>query len=269
MIYCTCQQLSLQRKEGIFRVLDAVAKAGDHELFVELCKYGYFYDIKTFAAAASCGSLEIVGHLHENDCLWDSDVFMEAARAGHLHIVQYLDLNGCIRSGRSVDQVISSGNVELLDYLYSKKSWKSNPFRCTVAVDCEDLKIVKYLHQKGNPLEWHAAACAAAKGNLPILQYLHISGCPWNEEVRLRVARKGNLQILQYLHDHCRAVKASIRRPWNINLIMSVAMLQGNVEIVKYLYANGCSWTTDGYQIALREKHTSLLDWLNTTDCPK
>lgn len=79
--------------------------------------------------------------------------------------------------------------------------------------------------------------CAASVGNLECLEYANkCVGIRWNENTCLAAAENGHVNILKYLYENgCK---------WDCRIIID-AILRDNIEILKYAVENGCPWRGD------------------------
>lgn len=68
----------------------------------------------------------------------------------------------------------------------------------------------------------------------------------------------------QYLYEYVDTV-FTIEVPINT---LNIAIKDGNIELMKMLYQDGCLWNENSCSIAYLKGHTDILDWLTEKGCP-
>jgi len=94
-----------------------------------------------------------------------------------------------------------------------------------------NLKTLKWVTQKGCPIDEDTFNHAAGSGNLKMSKWIWRKGCPWNETTCWYAARSGNLKMLKWLHRKgC---------PWNWEVCCRSAEYSGHVEMLHWLESVG------------------------------
>ncbi len=94
-------------------------------------------------------------------------------------------------------------------------------------------KILRWaLGNHGTTLTPEVFSAAISSGNLKMAKWLRERGCPWSEEAFFVAAEKGKREILDWLLRHgC---------PWNSEIYLHAQ----NIRVLEWLRKNNCPWTS-------------------------
>jgi hypothetical protein len=163
------------------------------------------------------------------DCVYDFHYCI--ALVTTIHIVLYeLILFRFVKLGGM--EAISKGNLDDLMYAKTCGCICTDAKSMALAAKLGHFAIVNYLCEELRG-DWNEIACeyAAANGHSEVLRYLLDKGCPVNERTCEAAARNGHLQCLISAHESgCR---------WNARTT-STAFQRGHYDCYQYAVENGC-----------------------------
>jgi hypothetical protein len=120
---------------------------------------------------------------------------------------------------------------------------------CSVAVRAHQLHIVEWLHNQGicqcDLLEW-----AGVHGDLDLLRV----ACDCTGDPYLYAAVRGDFELLKYTH-------ATAPRVWDGSLCDVIAAI-GNLQLLKWVRARGCSWGRHTNRNAIVGGHIDIFAWV-------
>lgn len=178
--------------------------------------------------AASGGSVEILQWCSDRGLpICSPSVCAAAAGKGHLGALKWLRANNCPWSSTATEAAASNGHFELL----------------------------KWAHANGAEWNGSVSAAAARRGDFEMLKWLQAIGCPCNQATCEGAAAcsdtKTGLAMLKWLRDQGCLLDAEV--------IFNSAAHQGDMEILKWLFANGavwnkstCSWSSNLVDLCAR-----------------
>ena len=102
---------------------------------------------------------------------------------------------------------------------------------------------------------------AANEGRLDVLKWLFEKGCPIDLKCASGAMNSGHVHILQWMKDN------GMIGEWHGYHMFSAASF-GHLEVVKWLRANGCPWDEDACRRAAEHKHWDTLQYLVDNKCP-
>lgn len=135
--------------------------------------------------------------------------------------------------------------LEIVKFLWQRGCRKGADKAMEIAAAWGAMDTIDFLRDQGCP--WPRDTMAIAAGhNLPgTMEKLNERGCPWGQDVMKRAIRYGHLECVKYAH----------RAGWPMYedaLILAVRDSYG-IDIVRYLHANGCPWTSRVCATMVRE----------------
>jgi len=152
-------------------------------IFNWLFKKGFTLDETAFDAAAKIGNLELLKFLNNKGCPWSNNTFNCSIYSGNLKCVQYLDNDNFPWNSTAYNASCETSNFEILKYLVStsyndlSRPWfNSSIFKS--AARSGNVKILKFLKNKGCPWDIDATSEAFTYGNNKALEWLISNGCP-------------------------------------------------------------------------------------------
>nr|UDO47518.1 ankyrin repeat [Pandoravirus massiliensis] len=137
-----------------------------------------------------------------------------AARAGRLDLVQLLDAQGHHPDGMTLTSAI----------------WERHD-------DC-----IKWLIERGCPIESDTLLAAACTGRVDLMRQLRESGCPWHPCAYTDAAAEGHVECLAYMDANGFPRDATA---------MERAAAAGRIRVMQYLHESGLGWHPDTCTSAL------------------
>ncbi len=139
------------------------------------------------------------------------------------------------------------------------------PGKAPTLAECNDAarrgyrEALRWLCQRGGPVDATTLWAAAKSGNIGILEDLRTGGCPWNEDAPAGAAKHGRLLAVQWLRaGGC---------PWDRRTGF-IAAKKGHLDVLRWahraglpLVAETCAWAADGGRL-------DVVQWLRSVDCP-
>lgn len=194
--------------------------------------------------AAEMGRLDLFQLAVQQGCIISHKTMEVAANKGHLDIIKCIDNHTnaklcpvCMCQGAS-----RGGHLYILKFLFPADAWLSEQLAKMLvrnAVLNGHLSVVKWVHEKGLPLDSALLSTAATHGHFELVKYIHYHQTrPDNLgehpiSVVLHAALKGSLQTLVWLRER--------GYPWSNGICLILAR-RGHLEALKYARSNGCAW---------------------------
>ena len=181
-------------------------------------------------------------------------VSANTANNGQIECLKYLHSIGCTMNEYTMKY--ASGNTEDL----------KNPITKNVEISPNYLECVKFLHSIGCPWNKEATDHAAYNGNHQTLQYLHENGCPWDANViceRATFVHK-SLKCLKYVHENGGKLTPKVCS----NAVYSMNADNDAFKCLEYARQNGCPWDEDTMQNAIINKDLDTVKYLHEHGCP-
>ena len=217
--------------------------------------------------AASLGApVGTMEYLCAHWCPWGTDTVETAAAGGHLALVQYLlEVAGCpCQPVEMLTAAVAGGHLEVVRYLLGLET---HPAGCVPAAVRAHLAKVPDQRRTRCLM----ASAALTGGHLEVLQCLFANGWPrWDFDTEI-AAEAGQLQIVQWLHEdsakcgHYRSQGHSRRSQGDI---LNAAAAGGNIEVVKYLRAEGYPWGARTVWRAASYGCLEMVKYLHANGCP-
>lgn len=162
---------------------------------------------------------------------------------------------------------IMNGWVDLLiwalDEFKEKEKEKDNNL-CYYAIQFGQFEILKYLYEKGYTLNKAACDALVLSNNLDILEWFmetlqnENKQIPWDETTCYLASISGNLNILKFLRANgCM---------WNEETC-SMAALNGHLDVLKWARDNNCNWDHNTCTNAAQNGHFEVLKWAKHNGC--
>jgi len=116
------------------------------------------------------------------------------------------------------------------------------------------LESVKYIYEKGCPVNIICMNNATRGGHINIIKYFHENGCIWDETTCESAVLGNNLDILIYLRENgC---------PWD-GYVYCMASRYNYLDIIKYALSNDCPFIEDACHIAKEYGNISSLLYMS------
>mgnify|MGYP002176141403 FL=1 len=112
----------------------------------------------------------------------------------------------------------------------------------------------------GHPVEETTWETAAGLGYLRTLKHLHQQGrLELSENLLQEAAKTGQLEVVKWLRAN--------GWPWNTTTCSWVEE-GGHLEVLQWARANGCEWNEWTFAFAAQGGHLEVLQWLHANGCP-
>ena len=176
-----------------------------------------------------------------------------AARGGNIQVMKYLLEKGAKLDAKSLQTAIDNGQLEMAKWMLENGCSLEN-ISIKTAAGKGYLKIVKWALENRCKYEANAALSAVNSGQLRVVEYLHTNGFELHEKCFIVALEIGHLNIVQYL-------SKTMKFPENA---FDLAVKSGDLDVVKWLYENGCATSKNAPTIAARCGYLYILKWLRT-----
>ena len=184
--------------------------------------------------AIKSGNLQLLKSLVEKGAKVSCDFLFIAAAEGHLDIVKYLVDEKGIGVSHSFWYAANNGHFPVMEYLFEKGVTISDSGDAVnntfLNGHSSRLEVVKYLIEKGAKINDESVSCAINDGgiiSLASVKYLvDEKGAKISDGAVYEAVIEGDLQIVKYLVEKGADVNEGI---------LSVAAHEGHFDIVKYL----------------------------------
>lgn len=216
---------------------------------------GFDKTIEMAVVAARHGSIDVLALVIEE---LEIDVYggacaYAAASKSNLDVLRFLyykpvvhsrlvKMRNCIIS-RASDAAAATSNLGLLQELqeeYGPGKCSQNTF--TIAAYNGDMEIINWLYENGCPWSVNACKAAASAGNLELLKWLYQRGCPADAGTYTGAAFARRRDIMEWaLRHRVDLFTYEYSYSWHA---MDAATFSGDIDIVEWLRANRCPWTS-------------------------
>ena len=216
----------------------------------------------TFDSTVEAGNVKVIQYLYENNCPYDTDIVANAAgRNPNLDVLKWLRECGFPWSPQLCSVAASWGRFDILKWAIDNGCPVDDKICASAAggVERSQLKILKWLRERGYP--WHIFTCkyAAMHGYMDVVKWARENGCPWDAGTCAGAASHGNLANLQWLREQgC---------DWDDWTCCEAARL-GNLEVLVWAHENGCPWDEYTFRCAVQEGPLEVYEYLKKAGCP-
>ncbi len=131
-----------------------------------------------------------------------SEVCYYAIVNDNLNIFNWGRKNGsfCRETAYAFSYAAGNGYIEVLEWGHSYCRFKND--LSSVAAFCGHLNVLKWLVEKGYPLNKNICFYASKKGHLDILIWARENGCEWDINTFFNVQDCGNIECLKWVTDN-------------------------------------------------------------------
>jgi hypothetical protein len=143
-----------------------------------------------------------------------------------------------------------------------------------------DVEALRYAVYRGAPLMSQVYEMAAMSGDVAKVRWLLEQDSDYDSCVVYAAAKGGHLKVLELLDDKNGLNAASgdigtlrylreraVPCPWGLHVAIE-AIERGQLEVLKWLHANGMSMDKSECECAAREDDVRIFSWLRTVGCP-
>jgi hypothetical protein len=267
---------------------------------------GFSWNVVSCEVAAEQGKLEVLQWLRSEGCPCDEEASEWAATYGHLQILQYLHSeNPKFLSENIFWHAALGGHIHILEWLYENANIESSEWgSCTKAAAMNGhINALEWLCYHGYVCDIHACKAAARSGYISVLQWLHLY-FEWagkidktiDAKVFKAALKEGQLHVVRYLrncsetgdfwktvHWNKQACKTAVfgdletpqyphenGRQQDLQQCATLAALTGRLDILQYLYAEGCVLDNQVCGAATSiagQSNMEILKWLQSEGC--
>ena len=186
----------------------------------------------------------------------------------------------CHNSKYYCTEAAKSGSFDILKYIYANELLfdavmiRAPDVSCAASMNGH-FDILKWLLQnKCRRVDDNIFSGAAIHGRIDILEYLLENGYRCGNTVFIKAAASGQIKVLEWFRTRLGFSKKRGCK-WNVRLyrenvrLYSEAAINGHLEVVKWLYVNGCPYNRETGGFAASNGHINILEWiLETIDDP-
>jgi predicted regulator of amino acid metabolism with ACT domain len=206
-------------------------------------------------------SIEIIKYLlsFQNIHL-DRNVFQSAVGTGDLELIKWLLTQNCPYDRNKVVKVIMvKPTWELLKWWEKFENYWTN-LGVEHLMKMGRLDILKWLHQKGVPLDSNKLFDMAARHNQKkIIKWLHNLGFSFSNNMTVYAARKNHFNLLKWLHQQ--GCPFGNYNGFHNHNEVTAAASTGNIQMVKWLIRLGIEVTFVAIIKAAELGHFVLVNW--------
>ena len=209
-------------------------------------------------------------------------------------------MGSCRRSCRDqtvVHEALVAGHQSVLGWLRSldpPSPWCEQDI--AAAAWHKDYAMVRWMRQQDPPCPWDAACISAAAtagvtsavhpmltqeppgqwdvkrrkpftpdSNFAAIRWMRAQQppCPWDETCTAAAASAGNLELLRWM----RAQDPPC--PWDVRGLLVHAISHGDVDMLDWLHGQHCPLDECMYEMAIRQQHPHVLQWLHAAELAK
>lgn len=162
-------------------------------------------------------------------------------------------------------QAAKCGHVVVLEWLREHAGYAFSTLTCAGAAMGGQLPTLKWLHSQGCP--WDHLTCnnAAKGGHLELLQWAVIEKAPTNSDTYVAAAEGGQLEILKWMAEQVLVNPNPIPSAPDRRAV-GMAAQKGNVEMLQWLWEEGCEVDAHSLRGAVKNDHIECLEWAANTD---
>ena len=161
-------------------------------------------------------------------------------------------MGNCVLNSNSILTACKNGDIKIVKYLFEKGA----PIRENEINEASyngHLEIVKYLFEKGAPIYTWAISSASMRGHLEIVKYLFEKGAPIDKRAIALASDNGHIEIVKYLFEKGAPVDAAAIR---------YASYSGHLKTVKYLFEKGAPIGAGAINEASYHGYTEIVKYL-------
>lgn len=169
--------------------------------FLEYIKNtGYEFTLKDMNASCSV-SVAMTSWLRSCHCEWNDSTYIEACKRRSMEHIKYLYENGCPLNRDVMMGAIRSGVLKYVTYLYDKCVEHGIEMMPELFWETKkNVKIIKFLRDKGLSYPTNYINIIARHGNLEALKYIRETGCEWTDSVCCLIANRNEYDMYVYAH---------------------------------------------------------------------
>jgi hypothetical protein len=216
-----------------------------------------------FDAGIRCGvDLPILKWMYKQGCPYTEDTLGVAASWRNTDVLEWLLSINCPMSGWSFHFAIES-NCSLENFAWLRSHgcpWNEQCLPSVLRRD-DNLAIFQYLLAEKFPWTNATLGYLIESGNVSHLKLFHEANIMFNEShFRLAIRKDRPIEFLQYLLQ-------CLSSSWDASTF-SLAVKGGNMSILKWLKAEGCTWDASVFTTAIKKGNGEIIRWMHKEKCP-
>lgn len=185
-----------------------------------------------------------------------------AALRGNLHVIRHLVRRGSVCDAMTGLAAATGGSVDVLRYLAEEKSVPLE-YACVAAARGGHVASLEFLHGTGMKMHTPAFVAACQGGHIVAAKWLvdklgRISML-YSRDATVAAANSGKLELVILLREN-----AGLRLHPSM---MEAAASKGYLDLVQYLFENGCQWTPGNCICAAMRGHLEVLQYAHSKVC--
>ena len=162
-------------------------------------KYGLESNSNSVSAAFNNNHMDVFIFLIKKIGAYEGKYYMEFICNGYMDVIIRIHNQGYDMPD-ACQIAVESNQLEILKWLRGKNYlWDDR--LCYTAAMYRHFDILKWLHENDCILDKYTANEVAISGNLEMLKWLEESGCPFGENILVEASASGNLEMLKYLYN--------------------------------------------------------------------
>lgn len=158
-----------------------------------------------------------------------------------------------------ISEAAARGHVECFAYLHELGSKLGASDVNWEAIECGNLCIVTYCHERGLLRRRSACTDAAWAGHANVLAFLHHNGYPWDEKTTTMAAMRGHFDCFVYAIENGCPID---------NEICALASDAAHLDILRYAHGRGLFWDVrHGCARAARAGYYAIVRYAHESGC--
>eukprot|EP00953_Heterococcus_sp_UTEX-ZZ885_P030661 16186-Heterococcus_DN1.PRE.2 len=155
----------------------------------------------------------------------------------------------------------AAGDTAVLSWLQQQTAVVFTVRTSTAAAAAGHSAVLQFLHDAGCPFDVSACTAAAKRGDSDMFKWLNSKGVRWQTNVAAiyAAAGSGNVQLLMWIRQQVPDVMQQFILH---DLAMTSAVLNGKLDMCKYLQSEGCPVSTSSAASAAAVNRLDILQWL-------
>ena len=271
------------------KIIHLVCQIGDKAKISLLRSIEAGFCVRDYVTIIESGHLEVIELFHPKNLTGNkTQCMLKAFESGNLEVIKYIHSLRGIISSDCIIPAIRTNNLQILDYLYQhspfdKFDWSEFPpdvtaqtfywlFNKSIILTAETFNCImsspdweelfEYLRQRG--CLWDDGLyISVLKHNcrpIEMFKFLHDHGCPYELNLIKAVVERGQLQCLEYCVKNMFGVD---KLSDNIKSdLVGIAVTNGRLDCLKYLFGLGCQGDTDLVKVALSKQNVAVCQLL-------
>lgn len=252
-------------------VLKNAAKYGNLEILIYLINRKSTKYLSTSPIlcieAASTEQLTILKWLREHNYPWNSDVPKEAALNGHLETLKWAIENECDYNKYKMSEVSTKGHLHIIKWMFDNDINFEKQIAHDNAIRYGHLNILNFYKEKQIDIRWSLYDLAIQCNQLKVIKWAHENVYKWTRKNFLSAGEKGNIEIIKYMHKNGCYLDIDF---------CGTIVLMANLELLKWARENKCPWDENTFYWATQSSIgqdfpndlIKILNYLKENNCP-